>query len=350
MAAKFTFADINTNFPKLTKEGITGAILSDNEQLVETVKACKDFGIEVIIRLTPDKSNPIKMILPDGERTAFSDKIIRSVSLRGIKNVLNKLGNSERAVSGFIIPVPEINFPVWSNALERMCRFETQYNDILYELFSDETEVSNVRLWYCENVQKYIMKRYMLPQKNFLESIGKRAIFDIGKAEIQYDFKRRMINPLILKEKGYSLGFHPLGATEEMGLECGDLLMYNDYCEQIEDKVDREILMVKPARGVMQRYVWDEPEDSLVETPSRILAFESVYYCDMLRRSGYAFDVCDEYSFKKAEAFKKYKHILICPSCLFLKRELKVIEQLKGAGITVNNEKLLTELSQKGEE
>ena len=350
MSGKFIFADSKTDYDKLKQQGITGVLIPDSENILETACRAAKCGMKVYISMACDKKDKISAISPDKDGIALFDETIESVSLRAIKKVLERLGVAKDFVSGFIIPVPKINFPIWNLTLSKMCRIRPEESDILYELFSDSPKLSNLRLWYLENAQKYIIKRYMLPKRKLLEGLDKTAVFDIGKAEMQHDFTRKMVNPISLKNAGFSLAFYPLGEAENMGLKNGDFIMHEDYCQQIEDECKTKILLVKPIRGIMQCYNWEEPGDRYVETDSRAIGFESVYYCDTLKRCGYEFDACQEFSFKRAEDFREYKQILICPSCKFLKSELKVIEELKSLGAVVNGEELLAELSQKGEE
>jgi hypothetical protein len=192
----------------------------------------------------------------------------------------------------------------------------------------------------------------MLPQNEMLKSVGKTAGFYIGKKELQYDLIGSLINTTLLKHMGFSLGIScEKEVTEtEFGFRNGDFIFCENSCKKITQKrVTKDILLVKPMRGVIDRYM-ETGRRNRLETTALASAIEGVYFCDMLKEKGYTFDVADEFSFMTKRNLRKYTDILICGSCLFADKEMSKINRILVKGIRINSQDLISELSEQGEE
>lgn len=304
-------------------------------------KADTDF--KNMIRLSADTVKSVPILCQHAGKIATQNGEIRYVSTKDLKGAL------QDDVRGFIVPVPEISGPIWNKSLAKLCKVDVENTEILYQLFDEEIEISSVRSWYYTNLSKYILRTYILPIERFCKSIGKEIIFDLGNIEMQYDLMRNMINPDMLKKSGLSLLIHKSGNVEkELGFSGEDFVINGERIEQVT-KTDAKILLIKPTRGVMERFIQGEIKSrpNRLETPALSSAVESTYYCDMLAEAGYEFDVTDEFHLPKD--LKKYENILICKSCLFTEREKKKIDKLGKYGVKINDRDLICKLMQKGE-
>ncbi|MBR5809663.1 MAG: hypothetical protein IKY39_06170, partial [Clostridia bacterium] len=256
-------------------------------------------------------------------------------------------------IQGFVAPVPEISGPLWNEKLAKMCNMQEMDNEILYELFDDDIEISPVRSWYYANLEKYILKSYILPLKRFCKNTGKKLVFDLGNVEIRYDLMKTMINPYNIKKAGLSVVVHKQNGNieKELGFSSEDFVISGNSIENVT-KENAKILLINPVRGVMERYIQGEikTRPNRFETPALSAAIEGTYYCDMLTENGYAFDVTDEIRLPKESDLKRYENILICKSCLFTEKEKKRIDKLQKCGVKINDKDLICELTQKGED
>lgn len=307
---------------------------------------------KTIIRLSANTVKPIKVLCAHAGRPAIDDGEIRYVGVRELKRFLKNIGSFEENIRGFIVPVPEISGPIWNDRFARMLGEDC--HAIVYELFDHEIEKSQLRSWYYETVGKYILRTYMIPLKKFAENIGKEIIFNLGKAEMQYDLMRKIITPDVLKKAGLSLAIHKeCGNIEkELGFSNKDFVISGDFLAKVEKDDGAKILLIKPTRGVMERFVQGEIRNkpNRLETPALLAAIESTYYSDMLIENGYSFDVTDERRLPKVDDLRKYENVLICKSCLFTEKETKKIDKLQKYGIKINDEKLICDLMEKGED
>lgn len=305
---------------------------------------------ETIVKLSANTVKPIKVLCAHAGRIAIDDGEVRYVGVRELKKLLKDADGFGDKIRGFIVPVPEVNGPVWNDRLARM--LGQDYDEILYELFDQELEISHLRSWYYETVGKYILKSYMLPLKKFTESIGKEIIFDLDGIEMEYDLMKKMINPALLKKAGISMAVHKESreAPKELGFSDKDYVISGDYLVK-EKNNNAKVLLIKPTRGIMERFVQGEIKSrpNRLETPALLAAIESVYYSDMLTEKGYSFDTTDEARLPKMSDFSKYENILICKSCLFTEKERKKIDKLQKYGVKINDKDLICDLTQKGE-
>lgn len=297
-------------------------------------------------RISSDRVKSVQILCQHAGKIVTQNGEVRYVSVKDAKSVL------QENVGGIIVPVPTISGPLWNARLAKMCRLEEDNNDILYELFDDEIEVSPVRSWYYINLAKYILRTYMLPLKRLCKSMGKELIFDLGCIDMQYDLMKVMINPGLIKRAGISLAVHKNGGNieNELGLSGKDFIVNGDKLERVA-KNEAKMLLIKPMRGVMERFVQGEIKEkpNRFETPALSAGIESVYYCDMMSDAGISFDVVDEICLPKERDLRKYEDILICKSCLFTEKDKKKIDKLQKYGVKVNDGNLIFSLMKKGE-
>lgn len=315
-----------------------------------------DFGLpdKAMVTLLASTVKSVKVLCGNSGRVDTDDGEIRYVSVKDLRRLLKDKIAFQDSISGFIVPVPQISGPIWNARLAKMCKMLEENNDILYELFDDDIEISPVRSWYYTNLEKYILRTYMLPLKRFAKSIGKEIVFGLGNIEMQYDLMKNAINPAVLQGAGLSLAVHKGSGNieKELGFSGDDFVITGDSLQKVEKCENAKILLIKPIRGVMERFVQGEIKNkpNRLETPALLSAIESVYYSDMLIENGYSFDVTDEIRFSKVSDLEKYEHILICKSCLFTERQRTKIDKLQKCGVKINDRDLICNLSQKGEE
>ena len=338
----------DTNFALLKKQGIDGVVIKATDRICENIQKARSENMNVMVQLFPNAIKNEKVLYSYAGRIAVKDGEIKYTSADGLKTILAKIGSLTDEIDAFIIPAPEISGPLWSEKLAGMCKMEEEGDPVLYELFDSEVEKSPVRSWYYTNLQKYILKKYIMPIKRLAQKYEKEIICDLGKAEMQYDLMPKMINPLVLKESGLLLLLH-----KESDFSGKDFTISENYIERAEETdEDAKILLIKPTRGVMERFIQGEikTKPNRLETPALLSAIEGVYYCDMLSQKGYLFDIRDEFFFATKKDCSNYEHILISKSCLFKETETKRLDKLKKAGIKINDKDLICDLTQKGED
>ena len=346
LSKAFTFADDSTNFEKLKKEGVKAVLLKYSAKVSKNIKKASALGMKIMVEMPYSARDSVNVIKPLAGRVSVQDGVIEYASIKDIKKAIKSIGQN---VEGFIIPIPEVSGLLWNNEIEESCSVEDGDS---YDLFDDEKEISNIRSRYYISAQKYLYENYMLPQNELLKGIGKRAVFYIGKKELQYDLIGNLVNTTLLKHMGFLLGIscEKEVAETEFGFRKGDYIFCENFCENMTQKrVTKDILLVKPMRGVMERYV-ETGRRNRIETTALASAVEGVYFCDMLKEKGYAFDVADEFSFMTKRNLSKYNDILICESCLFTDKEMSKINRLLEKGIRINSNDLISELSEQGEE
>lgn len=302
-----------------------------------------DADLNNMIMLSANMVKTVPVLCQHAGKIAIESGKVQYVSIKDVKSVVKD------DTRGFIVSVPKIDGPIWNKTLAKMCKLDAENVEILYQLFDDEQEVSAIRSWYYTNLSKYIVRTYMLPLKRFCKSVEKEIIFDLGNVEMQYDLMKNAVNPDIMKKAGLSLLVHKNGNIEkELGFSSEDFVISGDSLKRVT-KPDAKILLIKPIRGMMERFIQGEIKSrpNRLETPALLSGIESTYYCNMLADSGYAFDAADEMHLPKD--LKKYENILICESCLFTEREKKKIDKLGKYGVKINDRDLICKLMQKGE-
>lgn len=341
----FTFADDATDFGLLKKQGETGVIIKATDKLAENIKKAAACQMDIMVHLDKDIKESVNVLAPHAGRVSLECGEINYVSVEALKKCIAEIGSAINEVSGFILHMPRILGAIWNDKLAQLCGFDVGGDERLYELFDHEKEISQVRSWYYTNFERYILSEYLLPQKELLQKFGKTMVLDLQNAEIQYDLMGKMVNPIMLRRNGFSLAMRgEKGSLEsEFGLFGGDFVITEKYCEKIAEK-DRncKLLLIKPTRGVMERYVHGEGKRKSIrlETPALLAAIEGVYLGDEMQKAGYSFNIGDEFSFDE-EMNSKYESIFISRSCLFTQREIKIIDKLKKDGIKIETLDLL---------
>lgn len=350
MNSIFTFADDNTDFTLLKKRGMRGVLIKATSKISENIKKAAACEMNILVQMSAETEETVERLTACAGRISFENGNIKYVSIKDLKRTISEIGSAIGEVSGFMLPLPRTHGPMWCEELENMCNFGVDSSEILYDLFDEEKERSSARSWYYTNLERYIVSKYMEPQKMFLENLGLNVIFNTGTGNMQPDLQNSMVSIVMLKREGFQIAKESLNGGNEPELENGDFLLTDEGCVRIEHMVKTgKILLVKPARGVMERYIQGRKINRM-ETPALVAETEGVYYSDMLIRKGYCFDVADEFSFASEENFKKYEQILICSSCLFSEIEIKRIEELKKDGMSINDRELICDMALKGEE
>lgn len=349
MSKFFTFADSNTDFEKLKQQGVKSVLIKYSPKIRKTIKSASSVGMNIMVEMEFGTKDSISVIKPLAGRLHIEEGSINYISTSDIKNVLKDIGKGIDKVMGFVLPVPSVNGLLWNDEIKELTKTEI---DDLYDLFDEEKEISFIRWQYFTSAQKYLYEKYMIPQKEILKSIGIKVVFSFGKQELQYDLIGSLVNTMMLKHKGLNLGIccdKDLAETE-FGLRGGDYVFDENGCEQIHKKrTYKNILLIKPTRGVIERYV-ETGRRNRLETNALSSAIEGLFLGEKLKLKGCSFDVADESSFYEKRDFEKYKDILICESCLFTDKEMSKISMLLKSGIRINSADLMAELLKQGEE
>lgn len=334
----FTFADENTDFFVLKRKGKSRVIIKDTPKIREEIKNAVSFGLDVTVYAEPNTYDKAFELTDFCGKIKYAEKEIKYTGVQDLECLKRHLGDAFCLISGIMIPMPHTVNPIYNAEMEKLCSFGADCDEFLYELFDSERKISRIRSWYYENLEKYVINNYMEPQKRLLLKLGKRTIFDIGKMDMQYDLAERMINPISLSKKGFSLGIKS-GRS------------YVSYSRKVRGK-GKPILVVNPTRGVMERYVRGEVKgkQNRLETPALVAATEGEYLCEMLERCGYSYHIADEFFFGGRKRFTDYESILVSDGCLFTESEERHIKDLEKSGIKINPTDLLRELARKGEE
>ena len=94
-----------------------------------------------MIRLSPNTIKSVQILCQHAGKIATKNGEVRYVSIKDLKRFLKE------DIQGFVAPVPEISGPLWNEKLAKMCNMQEMDNEILYELFDDDIELSPVRSW-----------------------------------------------------------------------------------------------------------------------------------------------------------------------------------------------------------
>jgi len=307
---------------------------------------------KTFIRLWADTKKSVQALCQHAGKIAVESREVSYTSVKDVKRFIKDNEAIHKKSNGYIFSVPKISVPVWDTRLAKMCKMDEEDAEMLYELFDEEIEISSVRSWYYTNMAKYILKVFICPLTKMCKNMEKEIVFDLGNIEMQYDLMKKIIDPFTLKKAGITLAVHKDDGNieKELGFSDSDFIIYGDTLKRAT-KEDARILLVKPARGIMERFIQGEIKERPIrlETPALLSGIESVYYSDMLTEHGYSFDVTDEIHLPKENDLKKYENVLICKSCLFTEKEKKKIDKIQKYGVKINDTELICDLTQKGE-
>lgn len=346
----FTFADSNTDFEALKRKGVKSVLIKHSSKISKDIKKASALGLKIMVEISHGTKDTVKVIGPLGGRVCFDAGEIEYVSTEDIKTTLKSIGGLIDKVSGFVLPVPKVSGLLWNDEIEAICQID---DDELYDLFDEDKEISEVRSVYYKIAERYVLEKYIVPLDSYLKNIKRRSVFYIGKNEMYYDFVGKHINPFMLKNAGLCIGvFGDMEtARVEFGIDSGDFVFNEESCEKITlNKTEKiRILLVKPTRGTVERYVWTGKRNRM-ETPALSSAVEGIYWSEKLNKKGYFFDVAEDTSFSSKKHFGKYRDIIICKSCLFTDKEISKINILSEKGVRINSAELIDELIEQGEE
>ncbi len=358
-----------SDFKNLKNKGFTGVIFEYGENIEEKILLAATSGLEIWILLSRKESIPFSHLLNIGGRMSIEEENVYAVMPELIGEYLSKLDECAEKVTGVIIPLPDVRGIIWSDSLEDECeRLEIDKNECLVDLFVEENIESAYRSWYYERAEKIIINEFLLPVKKCAETYGKRVSFDIGKIETQYDLAEKFVNPFRLVEEGLSLsmrwGKENSSEAKAMVLSMSDeslnILAEECFDESLENKTSEEnILLIKPSRGVMERYVRRKKKKYRTETPAIVAAMDGTYYTSMLFEKGFNFNQTDEFGVEKYGTVedgkiklgdREYNRILICDSCRFSDKGMEILTNAEKSGVKINDKDLMSILWSEAEE
>lgn len=365
------FADgDNTNFNMLKNNGFTGVAFEYDKCTQNKILSASECNLEVWILLSEKESISPAYLLNIGGRLSVEEKAIDITTSCILSEKYSDMDeNSKNLVTGFIVPFPNICGIIWDDSLESECdRLGIDKNDNLIDLFDEEPLESTYRAWYYEQAERLIIEKYLLPLKEFAESYGKKISFDMGAMETQYDLAYKMANPFRFMESGIAATFRQgtgLSFETEAVMICPgakDFSILTDcieYAQKESEPLKSDILLIKPSRGVMERFVMRKRRKYRLETPALIAAMDGTYYINMLKEKGFNFHCADEfgierYGFSGDGKFRlgeqEYGQILICQSCRFSQKGINILKKAEEDGVCINSESLIKILGAELEE
>lgn len=336
----------DTDFIAAKNMGFDGVVIDFSDDTEERIKRAKDAGLEVFISVSETEAVECKYLENIGGRFSEKSGFAQVVTVEHLDKLLSGVSKElNKIIDGFILPTPEFSGLIYACESE----YELSCEQFL-ELFVDETIISSVRSWYYENIEKIIMNDYLLPLVKWADKNGKNISFNIGKPEIQCDLAGNMINPFRLQENGISVAAYA-GNAETDSFLCSlkdSIAILEDL--NIKKNETADILLIKPSRGIMERYVYRKRSGAMrKETPAVLAATEARFYEDMLYEKDLAFNVTDEFAIEKFASSKKgklylngnqYSQVLICDSCSFSDEGIKILKSALRKGVCINNEAL----------
>ncbi len=380
----FGLAKDNTDFRIVKEIGFSGVLLDMTANLKKNILAADREGLAVWVKVNETEKKEITCIENIGGRATETNGEIYVVTEKFLDNMCSLIGDvSFSQIEGFVVPVPEFSGTLWNDTIEKECeKYGYDIYDGRMELFDEEKIESTFRAHYYEAVEKYVLSKYLIPVKTWASTLGKKVSFNIGTMQTQYDLAVKMINPFRLAEEGLSVA-----VTKSVGNDFETAAMLNSFGKESENlflsdggdcdifsasiivssspfrcdnkNCDADILLVKPSRGVMERYIWKRSKSVRVESPALIAAMDAMYYTDMLYEKGIGFTSTDEFGIEKygdsKKGFfvfkgKKYNQVLICDSCRFSDKGIKILSKAEKDGVLINDKTLTDAILEDWEE
>lgn len=362
------------DFKALKDSGFTGVVFDYNEDVKKEVTSASECGLEAWISLNKKESIPAGYLSNIGGRLSVETKTADVVTPDVMEEILLGIDSDCCGkIDGFVVPVPDIYGIIWNDSLDEECqKFGIDKNDSLIDLFVEENPVSTYRSWYYERAERLILKEYLIPLKELAESYGKKVSFDIGEMETQYDLAEKMINPFRIVEDGILFtirsGKGNSFEAKSMILSLGEdnFNIIAEDCDLLKEFLNEntcdnkaDILLIKPSRGVMERYIRRRKAKYRTETSALIAATDGTYYTNMLFEKGFSFHSTDEFGIEKHGVGKdgkfefkgrEYGKILICDSCRFSDKGMEVLKNAEKSGVRINDEGLIRALQSDLEE
>lgn len=354
MKERFVFLSEERDFASVKREGTSGIFMKMPLKSAEEVKNAAECGLKVWIVADCSVETEVEYLTDFAGRVKPEPGRCRIVTRDSFEKLIAKSVSILEYVEGFIIPAPVFDMPVWDDSLG-------SYED-LYVLFDEYTEISPVRSWYYERAGQYIVSRYFAPVYALAKKVGKKISFDVGPGAIQYDFAKRMINPIRLINEGFSVVFREESAeiAAIAGLSRNGSFIINEEAAagvRITHEISGgKILLIIPTRGIMERYAVPQKKMSVrPETPATVAAAEGVYYCDKLFRKGYMFTAVNEFVLENSAYCENGKLVisgerfdiaLVCGACLFSEKGRDILNEAQNAGVRVNDGGLIAHLAE----
>lgn len=374
----FGLAKDNTEFEIVKISGFSGVLLDMTENLKQNIKKASESGLCVWIKVNSTENMQITCLENIGGKASEVDGEINFVSTDFLDRLLEGLGDEGFSlIDGIIVPAPSISGVIWNDVISEECE-KCGYDiyDGKTEILDEEKVESVFRAYYYEAAEKYILSEFLMPVQNRATELGVKLCFDIGAMEIQYDLASKMINPFRLKEAGMSVAVTKgRGNNSELsaffnsfeaegtdvfitdGSDCmncrPDIIVSPCLCKTSQKSCDADVLLVKPTRGVVERYIRKRSRLRL-ENPAIVAALDGTYYADMLFEKSVDFVSTDEAGLEKYGASKngkflfrgkKYSQLLICDSCKFFENGIGIIRKAESDGVLINDKALINAIT-----
>lgn len=311
----------DADFKKIKGEGFGGVIFAEKFLTIENLKSAKKSKLKTFIHISDLKSDACLYIDSGG---VYEEDVYR-VTLETVKKVKEKLGDAFNMLDGFVIPVPVAKGLLWNEEFpplyEDFCGKDIK--DELPAIFDKETQNPDFRVWYYSVAAQMLFFKYILPLAEYLETFGKKACFDFGRAGSSIDLIKKQLNPFLLQKHKIPIIYE---TNDGITLVCG-----KEKCKQN--------LLVLPMRAVMMNFAYGE-KYSRQESPLVLALAEEEYFKNTLKKCEIEYSTVSEFEFsrmRKAE-LEKFENILTCDACVFSDNR---IEMLKNLGYNINNREIL---------
>lgn len=359
---------------KLT--GVGGIIMPFNEMVSSNLANAKKHGLSFWSEFDKTQKETLTYLDIDSSDIIYCEKETKVLALNDLKEVIKSMSKSDRELlDGIIVKYPDFSSFLWDESFKEdyYNEFSNYIEDYLYLLFEPAEKQVAFRSWYFEKCSDFVYKKYICPLIKWAKSKGINLCFDIGKEESEYYYLKRHVDIMYLLEKGVSLcvNHNPNGITETcimLSKYSGNSFVVSNYdsridslslnfiahakCNQDFVKKSKDcILLIRASRGVMQRCVEADNEDiSVTENDAVKASLEGTYYTDMLFEKGFQFEITSEKLFEKHAKFKngiftykdkKINQVLLCNSCVFTKKGIKLLNSLLDGGVCINNANLI---------
>ncbi len=362
----FAFSGDDSRLSALPDKRFCGVLIKIEDFSCENVRKIKEYGLEIWIYAESDEEEASYIDGRAGRVEYYRGKCTLS-RVEKLEELKERAGEAFEDVSGFVTPLPSFGAPFWNSEMDEMCGCPYDIEEALMKLFDFDTEISPERSWYYKYAGRYILSKCVLPLKERAEEYGKQIIFDMGKTgtEFNFDFALRTVSPIRYLERGLTLAVHGNKSVEMLVMfsafpEIYALFAEDDIDGESETKGTAELLLIKPTRGITERYVFDRKKaKSRAETPALCAEAEGTYYCRRLHDKGIRFDIADEFSVERMGSAKngefilrgrRYRKILLCESCIFSKSAIEILKQAQKEGVSINDTDLIRFLDENAEE
>ncbi|MBR4173410.1 MAG: hypothetical protein IKR46_03460 [Clostridia bacterium] len=311
------------DFKSLKKEGFGGVIFPACFVNSKDLETARKNGLKRLVHIGDMSKIACEHL--DGDDVKKGE--ILTVTSKTVKKTIKSLKTLLPKIDGFYISYPCVGGLLWDSTFPEEYRNFCGRNlyDELPLLFDADTPYAEVRIWYYNRVSKKLFDEFILPVCDSISILGKKAYFNIGNADRDDYFVRKLIMPSLFYREKLSV------VVEEKGER-----------HLIKQGKKAETLFVSPMRAIMGMYAWNMPY-SKEESEFSLAVCETAYYKNSLEKCGISSDIVDDFTLSdmRVSTLKRYENILLAKGCMIEKRKK---DKLIDLGIKVDSRELLERL------